>query len=294
MIDVLRRQHGTPKSVKRKCKKKDILTIDFKGSIDGEEFEGGAAEDHKLTLGSGSMIPGFEEGLIGAKAGETVEVDVTFPEDYGKEELAGKDAKFEVVVKEVTDTVLPEMNEEFFSKYGVTVDSEEAFREEVVKNMERELKQAITLTTKKQIIDQLTDINEIAVPAAMVSSEVDRMKQEAVQQYGGGQLDPSQLPNELFQAQAESRIKNGLVLNGVIKQFDIKADAEVVDAKIEEMAATYESPEEVTSFYSQPENRSQVEALVLEDAAIEHVMGLVKVKKKKMSYEDAVKSSQGQ
>ena len=290
MIDVLRRQHGTLKSVKRKSKKKDILTVDYVGYIGDEAFEGGTGKDQKITLGSGQMIPGFEDGLVGAKAGESVTLELTFPEDYGNEDLAGKEARFEVDVKTVEEVVLPEMNQEFYSKYGITADSEEAFREEVVKNMERELKQAVSSKMKQQVIAALIEQNEVDVPAAMLEQEINKMKQEAVQQFGGGQqMDLSQLPSELFKDQAESRVKTGLLFAAYVKQNGIKADPEAVDAKVQEIAATYESPEEVVAFYSQPENRAQVEAVVVEDAVLEHVIENAKVKKKKMSYEDAVK-----
>lgn len=290
MIEVLRKQHGTPKSVKRKSKKKDQLTLDFVGYMDGEAFQGGTGKDQKITLGSGQMIPGFEEGLIGSKAGESVVLELTFPEDYSKEELAGKPVKFEVDVKEVEDTVLPEMNEEFFTKYGVDCKTEEDFRAEVIKNMERELNQAISNKIKTQLVAALSEQNDVAVPASMVEQEINRMKQEAVQQFGGGQqLDPSKLPSELFKDQAESRVKTGLIFAAIVKGNDLKADAAKVDAKIQELATAYESPEEVVEYYSQPDNRAQVEAVVLEDAVVELVTSKAKVKKQKMSYQDAVK-----
>ena len=293
MIDVLRRQHGTPKSVKRKSKKKDTLVIDFKGCVGDEQFEGGTAEDQRLTLGSGQMIPGFEDGLVGAKAGEEVELNVTFPEDYGNEELAGKEARFEVTVKETIETVLTEMNQEFFSKYGVESDDEEAFKAEVVKNMERELKNAVANNLKQQMVSALADGNEVDIPQSMVDQEIDTMKREAMQQFGGGQdMDLSQLPNELFAEQAQKRVKTGLLFAAVVKEHEIKADAEKVDAKIQEISGTYESPEEVVTHYNKPENRSQVEAVVVEDAVIDLLLEKAKVKKKKMSYQEAVQSAQ--
>ncbi|TNC80545.1 MAG: trigger factor [Oleiphilus sp.] len=292
MIEVLRRQHGTPKSVKRKSKKKDVLTIDFKGFVDGEAFEGGEASDHRLVLGSGKMIPGFEEGLIGSKAGESVELDVTFPEDYGNEALAGKEAKFEVEVKQVEEVVLPEMDEEFFSKYGVSVTTEEEFVTEVTKNMERELKTAVNNNVKQQIVKQLSEQNEVEVPASMLEQEINKMKQEAIQQYGGGQqMDLSQLPSEMFQDQAESRVKTGLLFASIIKNNELKADQDKVEEKIQEIASTYESPEEVVALYQKPEHRGQIEAFVLEEQVVDFVISNVKVKKKKMSYEDAVQSA---
>jgi trigger factor len=292
MIEVLRRQHGTPKSVKRKSKKKDTLVVDFKGFIGDEEFEGGTAQDQKITLGSGQMIPGFEDGLVGSKAGEEVELTVTFPEDYGNEALAGKEARFEVSVKEVIEVVLPEMSQEFFSKYGVESESEEDFKAEVTKNMERELKNAVNNYAKQQIVKALSENNEIDVPESMVAQEIDTMKREAMQQFGGGQdMDLSQLPNELFQEQAQARVKTGLLFAAMVKLNDLKADAVKVEEKIQEIAATYETPDEVVAHYSKPENRSQVEAVIVEDAVVELVSSKAKVKKKKMSYEDAVKSA---
>jgi len=293
MIDVLQRQHGTLKSVKRKSKKKDLLTLDYIGYMDGEAFQGGTGKDQKITLGAGQMIAGFEDGLIGAKAGESVTLELTFPEDYVNEELAGKDVKFEVDVKVVEDTVLPAMDEEFFTKYGVNCKTEEDFRAEVIGNMERELKQAVSGKLKQQIVEALVEQNEVAVPSSMVEEEINKMKQEAMKQFGGGQqMDPAQLPSELFQDQAETRVKTGLLFAALVKSNEITADAEAVDAKIQEMAASYESPDEVVAFYSQAENRAQIEAFVIEEAVVELVSSQAKIKKAKMSYEDAVKPAE--
>lgn len=290
MIEVLRKQHGTLKSVKRKSKKKDQVTIDFVGYMDGEAFQGGTGKNQKITLGSGQMIPGFEEGIVGAKAGESVVLELTFPEDYGNETLAGKPVKFEVDVNTVEEVVLPEMDEEFFGKYGVHCKTEEDFKAEVVKNMERELNNSISNKLKSQLVKALVESNEVLVPATMVEQEINRMKQEAVQQFGGGQqLDPSKLPSELFKDQAETRVKTGLIFAAIVKGNDLKAEDDKVDAKIQELASAYESPEEVVEFYSQKENRAQVEAVVLEDAVVDLVCSKAKVKKAKMSYEDAVK-----
>lgn len=290
MIDVLRRQHGEKKAVKRKCKKKDILTIDYTGYVNDEAFEGGSGKNHPITLGEGKMIPGFEEGLVGAKAGEDVELNLAFPEDYFNEELAGKDARFEVSISQVEEIKLPEMNEEFYAKYGIETDSEETFQEEVTKNMQRELTQAIQANVKQQIVDGLLELSDLEVPQAMVDQEITKMKHDAIRQFGGGQnMDPNTLPSEMFQAQAESRVKTGLLFAAVMKANDIKPDGDKVTAKIEELAATYESPDEVKAFYAQPENKAQIEAAVLEDEVVSVVLAQAKVKKKKMSYEDAVK-----
>jgi len=293
MIDVLRRQYGTLKSVKRKCKKKDLLTLDYVGYMDGEAFQGGTGKDQKITLGEGRMIPGFEDGLVGAKAGETVELDLTFPEGYANEELAGKDVKFEVDVKVVEDVVLPAMDEAFFSKYGVSSQTEDEFKAEITSNMERELNQAVTNKLKQQIVEALVAQNEVTVPESMAEEEINKMKQEAISQFGGDQkMDLSQLPSELFKDQAENRVKTGLLFAALIKEHDLKAEEAKVEAKIQELASSYESPDEVIDWYEKQENRAQIEALIVEDAVVDLVVSKAKVKLKKMSYDDAVKPNE--
>lgn len=294
MIDNLRRQQATMKEVKRKCKNKDVVTIDFKGFIDGEAFEGGSAEGHRLTLGSGQMIPGFEKGIVGAKAGEEIEIEVTFPEDYHNEELAGKPAKFQITVHKVEEPQLPELDADFFQRFGIDAEDEAAFREEVKKNMERELKQAVSNKVKNDVIDGLLDVTELEVPAALVDQEIDRLRQDAAQRFGG-QVDFQQLPKEIFEDQAKRRVKTGLLFQEVVKKYDLKADPAKVEEKIQEIASTYEQPEEVVAYFNNnPDQKSQIEAAVLEDAVVECVLAQAKVKEKKMKYEDAVKAGQPQ
>ncbi|MGM0433254.1 MAG: trigger factor [Pseudomonadota bacterium] len=289
MIDNLRRQQATYKEVKRKAKKKDVMTIDFTGTIDGEEFEGGSGEDQQLTLGDGQMIPGFEDQLVGAKTGEEHTLDVTFPEDYQNEELAGKQAQFQVTVKKVEEPQLPALEKEFFEQFGVEAETEEEFREEVRKNMERELKNGIQNRIKQQVIDGLLEVTELEVPQGMVDQEIERMKQEAVQQFGG-QMDPSQLPSELFQDQAQRRIKTGLLFQQLVQDADLEVDSERVDEKIREIASTYQDPDEVVEYYNNnPQEKQQVESSVLEDQVVDYVLENAKVKQKKYKYEDAVK-----
>jgi len=294
MIDNLRRQQATMKEVKRKSKNKDTVTIDFKGYIDGEAFEGGEAQDHRLELGSGQMIPGFEKGIVGAKAGEDIEVEVTFPEDYHNEDLKGKPAKFEISVKKVEEAQLPELNEEFFQRFGIEADSEEAFREEVKKNMERELKQAMSAKVKNDVVDGLLETTEVEVPQALIDQEIDRLRNDAVQRFGG-QMDPQQLPKEIFQDQASRRVKTGLLFKEIVKANDLKADDEKVDEKIREIASTYEQPEEVvTHFNSNPEQKAQIESVVLEDAVVDFVLDQAKVKENKAKYDDVIQAAQQQ
>jgi len=176
MLDILRKQQATFEASEEASKDGDRIKIDFEGFVDGEAFEGGKAEGHSLVLGSKSMIPGFEDQLVGVKAGEAKTISVTFPEDYQAENLKGKDAEFKIQVQAVESSKLPELNEEFFKKFGVEASSEEEFRTEVRKNMERELKQAATRHTKTQVLDGLAAQNAIDVPVALVDQEVARMK----------------------------------------------------------------------------------------------------------------------
>lgn len=294
MIDNLRTQQATMKSVKRKAKNKDIAVIDFKGTIDGEEFEGGAAEKHRLTLGSGQMIPGFEKAIVGSKAGEELEIDVTFPEDYHNEELKGKPVKFQVMIHEVEEPQLPELDAEFFKKFGIEAEDEAAFRVEVKKNMERELKQAISNKVKNDVVDALLNSTELDVPTSLVDQEVDRLRQDAVKRFGG-QMDFQQLPKEIFEEQATRRVKTGLLFQEVVKKNELTADAEKVEEKIQEIASTYEQPEEVIAhFNSSPEEKSQIESTVLEDAVVEYVLGQAQVTEKAMKYEEAIQAGQTQ
>lgn len=289
MIDNLRRQQATFKEVKRKAKKKDLMTIDFTGTIDGEEFEGGSGEDQQLTLGEGQMISGFEDQLVGAKTGEEHTLEVTFPEDYENEELAGKQAQFQVTVKKVEEPQLPELEKAFFEQFGVEAETEDEFREEVRKNMERELKNGIQNRIKQQVIDGMLEVTELEVPQSMVDQEIERMKQEAVQQFGG-QMDPSQLPSELFQDQAQRRIKTGLIFQQVVQDAGLEVDSERVDEKIREIASTYQDPDEVVEYYNNnPQEKQQIESSVLEDQVVDHVLEKANVKQKKYKYEDAVK-----
>lgn len=292
MLDVLRRQHATFKAVKRKSKKKDVLTLDYTGTVDGEEFEGGSSKGAKLTLGSGQMIPGFEEALVGIKAGEESEIEVTFPEDYQAENLAGKEAKFAVSVSGVDEVVLPELDKDFYEKYGVEADSEEVFVEEITKNMERELKQATTNKVKQAVVDQLIEKTEFEVPSSLIDAEIERLKEDAFKQFGGmgGKMKSSDLPSEIFKDQADRRVRTGLLFNQLVDDNELKVDADKVAEKISEIASTYEQPEEVITWYESNEaQKSQVEAVVLEEMVVDLVLSKAKVKTKKMSYEDAVK-----
>lgn len=290
MLETLQKQNAKWEDSVEEAVEGDQVQIDFEGFIDNEAFEGGAATDYNLTLGSNSMIPGFEDALVGVKAGEEKTIDVNFPEDYHKEELKAKPAQFKITVKSLKKPVLPELNKEFFETFGVEAEDETAFRVEVRKNMERELARAIRAVNKQQVVDGLLAKNEIDVPSALVDQEIDRLRQQAVQQFGGAQyMDPSRLPAELFKDQAEKRVRIGLLMNAIVDANEIKPSEEKVAALIEEAAATYQEPQEVRDFYNNnPQQKSQLEAVALEEQIVEKVMAGAQVSQVQSSYEEII------
>ena len=289
MLEVLRKQNTRFEVTERAAQNEDQLNIDFVGKVDGEEFAGGSAKGTQLVLGSGRMIPGFEEGLVGAKAGEERVLTLTFPEDYQNLDLAGKTAEFTVKVNTVSEPKLPELNEEFFAQFGIKETGLEGFRTEVRKNMERELRQAIKSKVKNQVMDGLLAANPIEVPKSLLSNEVDRLRVQAVQQFGGN-IKPDQLPAELFEEQANRRVVLGLIVAEVVKQFDLKPDEDRVREMIQEMASAYQEPEQVVAWYYKNDAQlNEVRSVVLEEQVVDTVLQKAKVTDKAVSYEEAVK-----
>ncbi|EPJ8755265.1 trigger factor [Pseudomonas putida] len=292
MLEVLRKQNTRFEAVERAAQNDDQVNIDFVGKVDGEVFAGGSAKGTPLVLGSGRMIPGFEEGLVGAKAGEERVVNVTFPEDYQNLDLAGKAAEFTITVNSVAAPVLPELNEEFFAQFGIKESTLEGFRTEVRKNMERELRQAIKTKVKNQVMDGLLAANPIEVPKALLENEVNRLRVQAVQQFGGN-IKPEQLPAELFTEQAKRRVVLGLIVAEVVKQFELKPDDAKVREMIEEMASAYQEPEQVIAwYYKNDQQMNEVRSVVLEEQVVDTVLQKATVTDKSVSYEDAVKPAE--
>ena len=292
MIETLRQQRQTWEKVSRQSRKQDRLNIDYKGIMDGEEFAGGSAKGATLVLGSERMIPGFEKGLLKKKEGEEVTLDLTFPEDYHNKDLAGKPVTFEVKINSVSAPVLPELNDEFFAVFGIDEGGEEAFRKEVAANMTRELNNASKNKVKARLMDLLLAENKFDLPAALLANEIQVLRQQALEQFGGGKqkVDPSMLPDELFREQAERRIALGLILGEVIKTRGLKADADRVRSTIEDIASTYEQPEQVVRwYYSNKDQLATVESSVLEDQAFETILAEAKVTDKQVGYDDVIK-----
>ncbi|ATM84909.1 trigger factor [Yersinia massiliensis] len=287
MLETLRKQQATWKDTDAAATAEDRVTLDFTGSIDGEVFEGGKATDFVLAMGQGRMIPGFEEGVIGHKAGEEFTIDVNFPEDYHAENLKGKSAKFDIVLKKVEVRELPELTEEFIKRFGVADGSVAGLRAEVRKNMERELKGAVRNRVKTQAIDGLVSANEIDVPAALVEGEIDVLRRQAAQRFGGNEKQAAELPRELFEEQAKRRVVVGLLLGEVISKHELKADEDRVKALIEEMASAYEDPQEVVEFYSKnKELMNNMRSVALEEQAVETLLAKAKVTEKPTTFSE--------
>ena len=275
MIETLRKQHVTWNDVEREAADSDRVTIDFVGSVDGVEFEGGKAESTQIELGSGRMIPGFESGILGHAAGNEFSIDVTFPEEYQAEELKGKEAQFAITLTKVEEQILPELTEEFVKKFGVESGDIDKLRADVKQNMQRELTQVLKNGTKDVVLTALIENNDVLAPKALVASEVDVLRKQALERYSK-QMDPNnmpELPAELFTEQAEKRVKVGLLLGEVIKSNELKVSEDKVTSLVESAAAAYENPSEVVEYYKNNKEMMQnMENIALEEQAVEFII----------------------
>lgn len=295
-IESLREQQASFSEVERAAADGDQATIDFVGTKDGEEFQGGKGDDFKLVLGSGSMIPGFEDGVVGMKSGDTKTLDLTFPEDYQVDDLKGADVKFDVTVKKVEEKSLPAVDADFMKHFGS--DSEEQFKGEIKKNMERELKKAVQGKLKASVMDQLVEHHQVELPKALIESEIEALREQMMQQFGGMQQNKSLdlkslLPDDMFAEQAERRVSLGLIVGEVVKKNDIKVDADKVRAYIDETAASYDKPQEVVDYYYQNQQMlSGVESVVLEDMVVDTILEQAKVTDTTVDYDEAIAQPQ--
>jgi len=288
MIETLRKQHAEWVSVDRAAEANDQVKVDFTGSIDGEVFEGGKAEDFTLAMGQGRMIPGFEEGIVGKTVGEEFTVEVTFPEEYHAENLKGKKASFVIKLNAVEAQELPEITAEFVSKFGIEDGSVESLKAEISKNMARELEQALKADTKSKVLDALIEKNDIEIPSALVKQEIVTLRQQAMQRFGQMQAENApELPDELFTEQAARRVKVGLVLGEFIKTNEIKVDDARVQDMIASMASAYEDPTEVIAHYKDNEQALEnIRNVAIEDQAIDLVLAKATITEKEVAFEE--------
>jgi trigger factor len=284
MIENLRKQRAEWIEAARGGQDGDRVTVTFRGTIDGEVFDGGVGEDMPVILGAGETIPDFEQGLVGLKAGDEKVIDVRFPDDYPVAKVAGKDAKFEVSVARVEDQHLPELDDEFFKIFGVKDGGVEAFRTEVRANMQRELDRTVRSRLKQNVMERLREANEVELPQALVAQEIHSMQHDAARRMGI--TDHSRLPpKEPFEEQARMRVALGLIINQLIRQEKIEPDPQRVDARIDEMSAEHEEAEKVAQYYrSNPELKAQVEMMVLEDQVVDWLLERTNIKDTKTSF----------
>ena len=288
MIETLRQQRQSWEKVDRAAQENDMVNIDFVGKKDGEGFEGGQMTGTNLELGSGRMIPGFEEGILDRKIGESFTLDLRFPEQYHNEELAGQAVQFDITLNSVSKQILPEADEEFFRSFGVEEGGEGAFREEIINNMTREMKTASRKKFKNKIVDAVIELVDIALPEALIIAEVEQLKNQAFQQMGGNkEVDLSMLPDEPFQEQAGRRVILGLVLGEVIQQQKLQAEPARVRESVEELASTYESPDDVINwYYGNKEQLAAIESAVLEDQVFDYIIEQASITDEEVSYKE--------
>jgi len=289
MLEKLRTQRTTWSTVERPAQDGDQLVVSFAGKVDGEPFEGGSAEDVSLVLGSGMMIEGFEKALLGAAAGETRTIDLKFPDDYRVEKLAGRPVTFEVTVKQVQQPVMPALDADFARVLGVESGDLDALRQEVRGNMTRELKQKLRTRLKDRVMALLLEQHDIDVPAVMVDSEAERLKEQTRQQMGrSGQASGVNLPLDVFKEEARRRVKLGLVIGEVVRSEGLRVDEDRMRRLAEEFASAYEEPEAVVNFYLTDTNaRGGLENLALEDQVVDWVLDKAKIEDKQTTF-DAV------
>ncbi len=285
MVENLRKQRQSWETVERASQDGDQVIVDFKGFVGDEAFDGGEASDLPIVIGEGRMIPGFEDQLKGVSAGDELEVNVTFPDDYHVEDLAGKEARFEVKVKAVNEARLPEVDDEFLKAFGVEEGGVEKLREDIRENMQRELKQKIKSKIKDQVMKGLLDLHPVDLPKALVSEEIGRMRQQASS--GAPQNDVPELPDALFEEEAKRRVALGLIVGQVIRDKEVKLDKDRVEAELDDIAASYEDAEQVKQYYrSNRDQMNLLEAMVLEDQVVDWVLNNAKVSDEKKSFDD--------
>jgi len=281
MIDVLRKQQMDWTEVDRVCVDGDRVSIDFVGTIDGEKFDGGSANDMPMVLGAGQMIPGFEEKVMGMKSSEETTFKVPFPDDYSAKDLAGKEAEFAVAVKKVEEPKLPEINEDFAKAFGVESGDVDQLKSEIRANMERELIKRLRTILKQNVMDKLVNVNPVEVPSATVAQEAETLKSQTEVQTPG-----SNLSVDVFMDDAKRRVQLGMLLAEVAKSSSLNIDADMVKARIEEMSKDYDDPDEFVQYYmSNQELLSGVQTLVMEDMVVDWIVDQAAVTAKNSTFD---------
>jgi trigger factor len=288
-IEIMRKQRAVFEPVDRPAQSGDRLIIDYRGTIDGAEFEGSSAADHAVILGEGRLLADFEKQLTGMKAGESRTFELRFPDDYHGKAVAGKTAVFEVHVKAVSSPKLPELDAAFARSLGIADGDIGKMRAEVKANLEREVRLRLRNRVKDQIMQALLDSTEVAVPKALIELEIERLRRLTRAELAARGIpvpENTPLPSEVFEKHARRRVSLGLILGELVKVHGLHARPEQVRAAVEEQAESYERPEEVVKwFYQSPERLREIESAVIEDNVVNWALGVVKVKDESMPFD---------
>ena len=291
-VDILRKQRRTfaQRPATEGAAETDRVTIDFEGKIDGETFSGGKAEAFQFIIGEGQMLEQFDKAVRGMKVGDNKTFPLQFPEDYHGKDVAGKEADFLVTMKKIEAQHLPELDEAFIQSLGIAGGTVDALRADVRKNLEREVKFRVLGRNKAAAMDALIQVATLDLPKALVDNELERLvagARDDLKQRGIKDADKAPIPSELFQPQAERRVRLGLVVAELVKTNNLQAKPEQLQAHIEEMSQSYEKPAEVMRWYlSDRQRMAEVEAVVIENNVTAHVLGLVKISDKALPFDE--------
>ncbi|MDK4624400.1 trigger factor [Kingella kingae] len=290
-IEILRKQRTRYNRVEREAQNGDRVIIDFKGKIDGVAFDGGSSKNYPFVLGQGQMLPEFENGVLGLKEGESKDVEVSFPEDYHGKDVAGKTAVFTITVHNVAAAELPEVDEQFAKALGIADGDVAKMREEVKKNVGREVKRRVAAQNTDAVMKALREAHSFALPQTFVKDEAQRLAEEMKQNFAQQGLDTASfnLPADMFIERAEERVALGLLLPVIIEQNNLKATEEQIKTLVAEFADSYEDPQEVIDWYfADPSRLAGVTNLAVEANVVDFVLSKAKVTEKTVSFDEVM------
>jgi trigger factor len=288
MVETLRQQKRVWSAVERKSADGDQVTIDFKGDLAGEPLEGGSGESVPVVIGQGQMLEDFEKSLLGLSSGDENTFDVTFPKDYHAADLAEKKATFTAKIHEVAEQTLPVIDEEFIKSFGVASGEMDEFRQDVQRNMDREVVARTRAEVKRQAMEQLLEANPITVPGALVEREAGSLRAESMRNLGISDPEDPQAPDlEAFRETAERRVRLGLLVARIIDKHQLKVDRARVEEKVDEICAPYDQPDEIKKLYLQnAQMLEQIEGLILEEQVLDLLVSKANVGTKSIAFHD--------
>ena len=289
--DLFLKRYGKAEPIDEKSKEGNFVKIDFEGFLNGEKFEGGEAQDYSLELGSKTMIPGFEEQIIGMKAAESKDIEVTFPDDYQAENLKGQKVMFKIKMKEVSEVKLPNLDEEFFKSINMDVKTKAEFEKKIEEQLQTDLKTNLKTKTKQRIFDAFESSNQIDIPQSMIISEANNLRNNTAQQMGLdiGKLEEDQFPIDNFKENALKRVRLGVLINKLIEENNISVDNDTLKKEIEDKSKSFKDPEQYVNWiYGNEEQLKNIESLVLEDKVAEYLEEKSKVEEETLSFEEVV------